>query len=173
MGFDSVISSLLDFVREQQAWAPVVVFVLALLESIVGLSLIVPSTAIFVGVGALIGASDLSFWPIFAGVALGGFIGDWISYVLGLHLKDRVMTWKSVRKRAHLIERTQHFLDKWGIAAVFIGRFISPIRSFVPFVAGMFRMPQIKFQFANAVSAVVWAYVLLAPGAALVRKWVG
>ena len=173
MSFDSVIQPALDFVRDHQAWAPFIVFVLAMLESIVGLSLAVPSTPLFVGVGALIGASNLAFWPIFAGVALGGFLGDWISYALGRHFKDDVMKWKALKGREQTIEKVRVFLEKWGVAAVFVGRFISPIRSFVPFGAGMFLMPQLKFQLANATSAVVWAYVLLAPGAALVRDYVG
>lgn len=173
MTFDSVIQTALDFVRDHQAWAPLIVFVLALLESIVGLSLAVPSTPIFVGVGALIGASQIGFWPIFAGVALGGFIGDWISYALGRHYKEDVLKWKALKGREKTIDKVRAFIEKWGIGAVFIGRFISPIRSFVPFVAGMFSMPQVKFQLANVSSAVVWAYVLLAPGAALMRDYVG
>jgi membrane protein DedA with SNARE-associated domain len=173
MNFDAIIQPVLEFVREHEAWAPVIVFVMAFLESIVGLSLAVPSTPLFVGVGALIGASNLAFWPIFAGVALGGFIGDWASYWLGIHLKDKVMEWKAVKSKPQLIDRTKAFVEKWGMAGVFIGRFVSPIRSFVPFVAGMFQMPFWLFQIANASSAAVWAYVLLAPGAALLRDYVG
>lgn len=172
MSFDSVIHPIIDFVRDHQAWAPAIVFVMAFLESIVGLSLAVPSTPLFVGVGALIGASNIAFWPIFAGVALGGFFGDWTSYWLGLRFKDSVMSWEAVKKRPQVIERSQRFLEKYGVFAVFIGRFISPIRSFLPFAAGMFRMPWLPFQAANASSAVVWAYVLLAPGAALLRNYV-
>ncbi|MGA0530608.1 DedA family protein [Hansschlegelia sp. KR7-227] len=171
MTFDSVLTAVLDFVREHEAWAPFIVFALAFLESIVGLSLAVPSTPLFVGVGALIGASQIAFWPIFAGVALGGFIGDWVSYALGLHFKDQVMEWKAVKAKPQLILRTRGLIEKWGMAAVFVGRFISPIRSFVPFVAGMFQMPAVAFQLANASSAVVWAYVLLAPGSALLRDY--
>lgn len=171
MTFDSLIQTALEFVREQQSWAPFIVFVMALLESIVGLSLAVPSTPIFVGVGALIGASNIPFWPIFAGVALGGFIGDWISYWLGRRFKEPVLNWKAVKDRPQIIERTKGIVEKWGIAAVFVCRFISPIRSFVPFVAGMFQMPFWLFQLANASSAIVWAYVLLAPGAALLRSY--
>lgn len=171
--FDAVIHPMLEFVREHQAWAPVIVFVMAFLESIVGLSLAIPSTPLFVGVGALIGASNLAFWPIFAGVALGGFVGDWVSYALGYHFKDKVLAWKALEGREATIERARRFTEKWGVPGVFICRFISPIRSFVPFVAGMFQMPPLLFQLANASSAVVWAYVLLAPGAALIRSYVG
>lgn len=171
--FDTIIHPVLEFVKEHESWAPAIVFVLAFLESIVGLSLAIPSTPLFVGVGALIGASNLAFWPIFAGVALGGFVGDWVSYWLGVHLKDRVLDSRALRDKQEMIHKTQAFIEKWGVAGVFLGRFISPLRSFVPFVAGMFDMSFWKFQFANATSAVVWAYVLLAPGAKLVRDYVG
>lgn len=171
--FDSVLQPMLEFVREHQAWAPVIVFVMAFLESIVGLSLAVPSTPLFIGVGALIGASGLQFWPIFAGIALGGFIGDWTSYALGYYFKDKVLGWKALEDKQDKIEKVRHFIDKWGIPGVFAGRFVSPIRSFVPFVAGMFQMPPWRFMIANTSSAVTWAYVLLAPGAALVRDYVG
>ncbi|GLK76087.1 cytochrome o ubiquinol oxidase [Methylopila jiangsuensis] len=173
MSFHDIVHAVLEFIKEHEAWAPFIVFVLAFLESIVGLSLAIPSTPLFVGVGALIGASGLAFWPIFAGVALGGFIGDWVSYVLGFRLKDRVLGWEAVKSKPQLILRTQGFVQKWGAAGVFLGRFVSPIRSFVPFVAGMFLMPQLWFQLANAASAIVWAYVLLAPGAALIRNYLG
>ncbi|GLK80873.1 DedA family protein [Methylopila turkensis] len=173
MSFHEIVSAVLEFVREHEAWAPVIVFVLAFLESIVGLSLAVPSTPLFVGVGALIGASNIAFWPIFAGVALGGFLGDWVSFWLGFKLKDKVLDWKAVRERPQIIERSQAFVKKWGAAGVFIGRFISPIRSFVPFVAGMFQMSFWLFQFANATSAIVWAYILLAPGATFLRGYFG
>lgn len=171
MTFDSVMTTVLEFVREHEAWAPAIVFVLAFLESIVGLSLAVPSTPLFIGVGALIGASNIAFWPIFAGVALGGFLGDWVSYALGYRLKDRVLEWKTIKNRPELVHRTQNFVQKWGAPGVFVGRFISPIRSFVPFVAGMFEMGQIPFQLANASSALVWAYILLAPGGVFLRDY--
>jgi membrane protein DedA with SNARE-associated domain len=170
---ESVIQPMLEFVREHQAWAPVIVFVMAFLESIVGLSLAVPSTPLFVGVGALIGASGLSFWPIFAGVALGGFVGDWASFWLGFRFKDKVLEWRAIKSKPEMIDRTRRFIEKYGVFGVFLGRFISPLRSFVPFGAGMFLMPFWRFQLANASSAVVWAYILLAPGAALVRDYVG
>ena len=47
---------------------------------------------------------------------------------------------------------------------IFIGRFSGPLRASVPLVAGIFEMPYWRFQFANFVSAFVWAAMLLLLG---------
>ena len=62
-----------------QAWAPWIVFILAFGESLAFISLSLPATAILFGVGALIGASGIGFWPLWGAAALGAVLGDWIS----------------------------------------------------------------------------------------------
>ncbi|OYY82354.1 MAG: DedA family protein, partial [Rhizobiales bacterium 35-66-30] len=44
-----------------------------------------------------------------------------------------------------------------------------PARAVVPLIAGILAMPQIPFQVANVLSALVWAFVMLAPGAAVLK----
>ena len=57
------------------------------------------------------------------------------------------------------------FSTRWGALGVFGGRFLGPLRATVPLVAGMCAMPQLLFQLANFSSALLWAFVVLAPGA--------
>jgi membrane protein DedA with SNARE-associated domain len=52
-------------------------------------------------------------------------------------------------------------VKRWGVLAIFIGRFFGPLRASVPLVAGIFHMPYWTFQLANFSSAFVWAGVLL------------
>src|SRR5690606_5181527 len=49
-------------------------------------------------------------------------------------------------------------------ASVLVGRFLGPIRSTIPTVAGMMRMGVWRFQLANALSALAWVPLMLAPG---------
>jgi membrane protein DedA with SNARE-associated domain len=65
-------------------------------------------------------------------------------------------------------------VKRWGVLAIFIGRFFGPLRASVPLVAGIFRMPFWPFQVANFASAFVWAAVLLTIGdvTAKVIKWI-
>ena len=71
---------------------------------------------------------------------------------------------KPLRRYRHAIARTRLFFRRYGFAAVFLGRFLGPIRSTVPLVAGMMAMSQTRFQLANVASAVLWAPMMLAPG---------
>ena len=63
-----------------------------------------------------------------------------------------------------LIPRGEAFVKTWGILGIFIGRFFGPLRASVPLVAGIFEMPYWRFQFANFLSAFVWAAALLTLG---------
>ena len=60
--------------------------------------------------------------------------------------------------------RGYRFFERWGILAVFIGRFFGPLRAVVPLVAGMMHMRQARFQLANVGSAIIWLPAILAPG---------
>lgn len=45
-----------------------------------------------------------------------------------------------------------------------LGRFLGPVRSTVPVVAGVVKMPHGPFQIANILSALLWVPALLLPG---------
>src|SRR5579862_9143748 len=62
---------MLNIVRQHQVSAPALVFVLAFAESLAFVSLLLPATAILLGVGGLIGAADIAFWPIWWAAARG------------------------------------------------------------------------------------------------------
>ena len=56
------------------------------------------------------------------------------------------------------------FFNQHGTLSIFIGRFIGPIRSTVPLVAGLLKMPQWLFTIAIIPTAVAWSLVYLTPG---------
>ena len=53
MDLDILTTMLLDFVRAHQGWAPLIVGALAFAESLAVVSLLVPSTVLLLGIGAL------------------------------------------------------------------------------------------------------------------------
>jgi membrane protein DedA with SNARE-associated domain len=161
-----------EFVRAHERWAAPIAFALAFAESLVFISLVLPTWAALIGIGALIGAGDLTLWPIWIGAALGASFGDWVSYWLGLKIGPAIADlWPHTRRA--LLTRAEAFIRRWGAAAVFIGRFFGPLRASVPLVAGIFEMPYWQFQVANFTSAFLWAGVLLTVGdvASMAVKW--
>ena len=161
---ESFLQPLVEFVRAQHAWAAPVVFVLAFAESLPFLSILIPAWGALVGMGLVMPAVDIPFWPTCMAGALGATLGDWLSYWIGLKLKDRATRVWPLRQRPELIARGRRFMLRWGAPGVFIGRFFGPLRAVVPLVAGMLETPWWRFQLANVTSAFVWSWVLLKSG---------
>ena len=154
----------LEFVRHNHWWALPIVFLLAFGESLAFISLFIPAWALLVAIGALIGATGIFFWPIWLAGAAGAACGDWLSYWFGFHFKDRIAHVWPLSRNPDLLPRGHAFVESWGIPGIFIGRFFGPLRASVPLIAGILEMDYIKFQIANVLSAMLWAYVLLAFG---------
>ena len=57
----------LDYFAQNPSWAIIVVFLIAFGEALLIIGLFVPSTAVLVGAGILVGSGHLPFWPVFAG----------------------------------------------------------------------------------------------------------
>lgn len=174
MSLHGLATALLDFVREHGEYAAPIVLVLAFGESLAFVSLLLPATFILVGVGALIGASGIDFWPIYLAAAIGAALGDWLSYWLGFHYHAQIARMWPLSRNPELLPKGHIFFERWGWPGVFIGRFFGPLRAVVPLVAGACEMPRVPFQIANWASAFVWAGVILAPGAfglSRIKEW--
>jgi membrane protein DedA with SNARE-associated domain len=154
----------IDFVRVHQAWAAPIVCALAFLESMAFFSLLIPGWAALVGIGALIGASGMPFWPVWVAGAMGAALGDWLSYWMGYTFKEPIAQVWPLSHHPDLWPRGHAFIAKWGALAIFIGRFFGPLRASVPLIAGMLEMPALAFQLANVTSAFLWAWVLWGVG---------
>lgn len=168
---ESYVNAVIAFAQQNQAWAPVIVGLLAFGESLAVISFFIPATGILLAIGALVGASGIDFWTVWLGVVIGGVLGDWLSYVVGYHFKDRTGEIWPFRNYPEAVAKATDFTQRWGAWGVFFGRFSGPLRAFVPLAAGLFAMPHWRFQLANVGSAVAWAFLLLSPGFAAVKYW--
>jgi membrane protein DedA with SNARE-associated domain len=163
MDLQQYVDPVIGFVRTHAAWAPLIVAVLAFGESLAFVSLVFPATTMLVAIGALIGAGALG--SIWIAAAIGAALGDWLSYWLGEKFEAPISKVWPLSRHPDLLPRGHAFVAKYGIAAIFIGRFFGPLRAVVPLVAGILRMSWWPFQIANVTSALVWAAALLLPGA--------
>jgi membrane protein DedA with SNARE-associated domain len=81
---DSYAQDIVEFAPVHEVWATPIAFMLAFGESLAVVSLFILAWAALVGIGALIEAGELRFWPIWVGDAMGAAIGDRVSYWLGI-----------------------------------------------------------------------------------------
>ncbi|MFM8992282.1 MAG: DedA family protein [Alphaproteobacteria bacterium] len=156
---------LVVLVQKHHDWAAPVIFVLAFGESLALVSLLFPATVVLFGIGALIGAGGLDFWPLWLAAAIGAALGDSVSYWLGARYGQAIFAMWPLRRHPEMLPHGMRFFARWGVASVFLGRFFGPLRASVPLIAGICAMPRIPFQLANWGSALVWAAGILAPGA--------
>ena len=171
---DAFARGLAEFVRVHPAWATPIVLLLAFGESLAFISLLIPAWGALVAIGALMGASGISFWPVCIAGGIGAALGDWVSYWFGFKYKEHVAKLWPLSRYPTLLPRGEAFVRRFGVPSIFIGRFFGPLRASVPLAAGVFEMPYWRFQIANFVSALVWSAALLWFGdvIAKIAEWV-
>lgn len=152
--------AILAFLERHQEWSFWLALVFAAAETTAFLSLAVPSTAILVGVGALVATGAIPFLPIWAGAALGALIGSTFSWWLGWRYGDRILKMWPLKHHPELVDRAGAAFKKWGIGAVFLGHFIGPLRPVIFLFAGMMKMGLPTFMAVNTVAALVWAWAI-------------
>lgn len=157
-------NGLLEWIRQNPDMAGLVVFAMALAESLAIVGVLIPGVVILFGAGALIGTGVLDFWSMCLWAVAGAIIGDGLSYWLGHHFEYLTERWRWFRLHPDHLQRGITFFQKYGDLSVALGRFFGPIRAVVPLVAGLLRMPPKRFFIANVLSALVWAPAYLVPG---------
>jgi len=101
------------------------------------------------------------FFALTAAAIVGNELGRW----LGVKFGERVEKWEDgwLYKRRYLDAARAYYAEK-GAASLVMARFIPIIRTFVPFVAGMGKMPPRRFFAWNVAGAVIWIGSLVAIG---------
>jgi membrane protein DedA with SNARE-associated domain len=164
MPFDLTLESITTFTKAHQSLAPLVVFMLAMGETIVVVSLFIPSTLILFGLGGLFAASGVPLAPCIIAGALGAGIGFSLSYLLGATFQGRILGLWPLRNYPDALQKATEFSRRWGALGVLMGHFAGPLRPLIPIVAGITRMPPFQFMIANLIGGLGWILVFLTPG---------
>ena len=164
MTFDEAKDVVIAFVRENMALAEPAVFFMGFAEGIPGLSLLVPSTPLFLGIGSAHAAAGGQFWRLWLAASAGAIISDVVVYALGRIFKTEAPKIWPFSRHADWLARGHVLFERWGVLAVAGGKFTGFLRPFIPAIAGMLEMPIWKFIPASVISSFAWAGAFLAPG---------
>jgi membrane protein DedA with SNARE-associated domain len=137
----------------------------------------IPSEAVMTLAGwMLIKAKGLGpEWIILAGLlgGLGSTLGSIFIYYLGVWggraIVERFGRYMFI-STADLVA-AERFFDRWGTWAVFFGRMVPLVRTFVSFPAGTARMDLRLFTIYTFAGSALWATILAAFGYALGENW--
>lgn len=126
-------------------------------------------TAVVLG-GVLAGRHHVSLLVLLLVVVGAAIAGDAVGYLIGRHYGERLMRVRLLERRRARLESAMAFLRRRGGSAVFLGRFVSFLRTVVPGLAGTSQMRPRTFFPANIAGGLAWGigYALLgvAAGAA-------
>lgn len=154
----------LDYFSAHPQWAIALIFLIAFGEALLIIGLFVPSTAVLVGAGILVGTGHLGFWPVFLATAVGAIAGDQVSYWAGKLFGSRLKTLWPLNRYPQLVARGEDFVRQHGGKSIAIGRFVPGVKAVVPGIVGMFGMSQIYFIIVNFSSGLVWTAAHVFPG---------
>ncbi|MEO6607089.1 MAG: VTT domain-containing protein [Aestuariivirga sp.] len=133
-------------------------------EALLVIGLFIPSTAVLVGAGALVGSGKLDFWPVMIATLLGCIMGDQVSYWAGRFYGDKLRLLWPLKNYPHLLAKGEDFVRAHGGKSIALGRFVPGVKAVVPGIAGMFGMSQAYFLAVNVSSGVLWTAMHLFPG---------
>ncbi|MEU6377346.1 DedA family protein [Streptomyces sp. NPDC046909] len=112
---------------------------------------------------ALLASQHGDINPVILGAcaSAGAVIGDSIGYAIGRKGGRPLLAWLGAKFPKHFSEghiaTAERSFEKWGMWAVFFGRFVALLRIFAGPLAGVLRMPYWKFLIANVLGGIIWA----------------
>lgn len=151
--------AILEFISDHREWVFLLVFLLALAETLLVVSFFVPSTVLLVGLGGLVAAGSVDFWPVFAGAALGAVTGSLISWFLGRYFGPQLLRYGPIRRRSKQIRPVRRAFKTWGSPVIVVGHLGGPFRGFAFVFAGLSSIPVWKFLPMTVIGALAWAYL--------------
>jgi membrane protein DedA with SNARE-associated domain len=129
----------------------------------------IPSEAVLGAAGVLINDGRLDVVPVVLFATLGSVVGALVLYSVGRGLGPR-------RSHAFLdrlplvetadVDRTFAWFEKHGRSAVFFGRMVPIVRSFVSVPAGVVHMPLPQFLLFTTAGSLIWNSLLIGLGVA-------
>jgi len=146
------------------------IFLLMLVESA---GIPIPSEIIMPFSGFLVFAGQMNFWLVAILGALGNLAGSLLAYYIGLKggrpLIEKYGKYLLLSK--HDLDTAEKWFSKHGDSAVFFGRLLPVIRTYISFPAGITKMSVKKFGLFTFAGCLPWAFFFTWLGIKLGNNW--
>ncbi|MDR3427385.1 MULTISPECIES: DedA family protein [Silvimonas] len=119
---------------------------------------------LFVG-GAVAALGGMDPYLLAGTLILAAILGDSTNYIIGRTIGEKLFSNPNSKIfRRDYLTRTHEFYDRHGGKTVTLARFIPIVRTFAPFVAGVGKMPYLRFLAFSVFGTLVWVGGLVALG---------
>lgn len=137
----------------------------------------IPSEIIMPLAGFTSTLGKLSFAFVIVAGTVGSVLGALLWYYIGLtvgenrlkRLADSYGKWLSISSKD--IDKSKKWFYKYGGLAVFLGRIIPGVRTFISVPAGLNNMPLVPFLFYSTIGSALWVALLTFAGYVLGQNY--
>lgn len=133
----------------------------ALVIGLESLGIPLPGEIVLVSAAILSAKGVVSPVAVGACASAGAILGDSAGYVIGRKGGQRLFERLGRRFPKHFgprhVIKAEGYFHRFGVWAVFVGRFIALLRILAGPLAGALRMPYWRFAVANVLGGIVWA----------------
>ncbi|HEY5019890.1 MAG TPA: VTT domain-containing protein [Steroidobacteraceae bacterium] len=158
---------LVELLMRYDQWIYAILFAIIFAETGFVVTPFLPGDSLLFGVGALAAvdrSGTLNVGWVFLLLAVAAIAGNSLNYAVGRRLGQRAFSGRYRFFKLSHLQRTQAYFVRHGGLAVLLSRFMPIIRTFVPFVAGIARMPYLRFQAFNVAGGAAWVALFVFGG---------
>jgi membrane-associated protein len=158
---------LVELLVHYHQWIYAILFTIIFAETGFVVTPFLPGDSLLFGVGALAAvdrSGTLDTGWAFLLLATAAIAGNSLNYAIGRRLGQRAFSGRYRFFKLSHLQRTQAYFVRHGAMAVLLSRFMPIIRTFVPFVAGIARMPYARFQAFNVAGGAAWVALFVFGG---------
>ncbi len=133
----------------------------------------IPSEIIMPFSGFLVSTGRFSLWPVVFWGTVGNSLGSLALYIIGSYGGRRFI----LRYGSYFffseeeLEKSDRWFKKYGSLAVFFGRMLPVVRTYISFPAGVTKLNLPKFMLYTFVGSVPWNFGLAYVGVFLGQNW--
>jgi membrane-associated protein len=147
-----------EIIADYQFWTYLILFIIIFAETGFVVTPFLPGDPLLFAAGALIagGGTGLNIYLLALLLIIAAIAGNQVNYFLGNYFGPKVFKPENRILKYSYYENTRVFFLKHGGKSVVFSRFFPVLRTFVPFVAGVIKMPISKFSYYNVTGALIW-----------------
>jgi membrane-associated protein len=158
---------LVDLLAHVGFWIYPILFAVIFAETGLIVTPFLPGDSLLFGVGALaaVDTSHTLSAPIaFIVLGFAAVLGNTVNYSVGRLIGPPAFSGRYRLLKVQYLRRTEEFFHRHGGRAVALSRFVPIVRTCMPFVAGVGRMPYTRFQAYNMLGGFAWVLLFLWSG---------
>ncbi|MFC0178961.1 DedA family protein [Thorsellia kenyensis] len=159
-----MMDTIAQYLTQSTLIAALILFSITFLESIAVVGLLIPSAVIMTAIGVLIAQDYLNFYLAWSMAFLGCFLGDGLSFFLGVKFNQKIMRWSWLKKQEKIIQKTERSLVENRFTTIIIGRYVGILRPLVPLLSGLLNLSFKKYCIPSLIACITWPILYLMPG---------